>query len=159
MVQPEQISALKRLGILVTAIPAYTLWKNGTPYLDQIDDGNHVTPIRSLMEAGIPIAVGTDNIPINPFFALWAMMVRTERTSDRVIGPVQRLTLNEGLRTLTTQGAYLSFEEDEKGSLQPGKLADLAVLSTDLAETSLDDLKEVSASLTMVGGHIVHDKS
>lgn len=159
IVQPEQISALKRLGILVTAIPAYTLWKNGIPYLDQIDDGNHVTPIRSLMEAGIPIAVGTDNIPINPFFALWAMIVRTERTSDRVIGPDQRLTLNEGLRTLTTQGAYLSFEEDEKGSLQPGKLADLAVLSADLAETSLDDLKEVSASLTMVGGHIVHDEA
>ena len=156
VVQPEHIVVLKRLGISVTAIPAYMLWKNGGPYLDRSDGGEHVTPIRSLIEAGVPIAAGTDNIPISPFHALWAMMVRTERTGGRVIGPDQCLTLDEGLRILTTQGAHLSFEEDVKGSIEPGKFADLAVLSEDLTKISVDKIKEVHAILTMAGGRIVH---
>ena len=77
------------------------------------------------------MAAGSDNIPYNPFFTVWAMVARKERTTGRVIGPGQRLDAEQALRLLTRNGAWLSFEEARKGTLEPGKLADLAVLSQD----------------------------
>jgi predicted amidohydrolase YtcJ len=62
------------------------------------------------------------------------------------------------LRLLTRNGAWLSFDETRKGTLESGKLADLAVLSRDPRDTPVDVLPEVRAMLTMIGGRIVHEK-
>jgi len=104
------------------------------------------------------VASGTDNIPYNPFFTVWVMVARQERTTGRVIGPGQRLDAEEALRLLTRNGARLSFEETQKGTLETVKLADLAVLSHSLRDTADDDLPQIKAMLTMVGGRIVHHK-
>jgi len=125
--------------------------------LDQPDNGNHIAPWRSLMEAGVPIAAGTDNIPYNPFYTLWVMMARRERLEGRVVGPDQRLTAEQGLRALTIEGARLSFEEDIRGSIETGKLADIAVLSADPSRVPIDEIKEIESDLTIVDGRIVHE--
>jgi predicted amidohydrolase YtcJ len=103
------------------------------------------------------VAAGTDNIPYNPFFSLWAMVARQERTTGRVIGPGERLAAEDALRLLTRNGAWLSFDETRKGTLETGKLADLAVLSHDPRDMPVDALPEVRSTLTMVGGRIVHE--
>jgi len=103
------------------------------------------------------VAAGTDNIPYNPFFSVWAMVARQERTTGRVIGPGQRLHAEDALRLLTRNGAWLSFDEARKGTLEPGKLADLAVLSHDPRDTAVDDLPQIKSQLTMIGGRIVHE--
>jgi hypothetical protein len=154
--RPEDIPRLARLGVYVTTIPVYQLWKNADRYLSDPDGGETAVPHRMLIEAGIPVAAGSDNIPYNPFFTLWAMIARKERTTDRVIGPGQRLDAEQALRLLTRNGAWLSFEEARKGTLEPGKLADLAVLSQDPRDTPVDELPHIRALLTMVGGRIVH---
>ena len=110
-----------------------------------------------MLEAGVTIASGTDNIPHNPFYTLWVMMARAERMSGTVIGPDQRLTALQGLRTLTIEGAHLSFEENDRGSIEPGKLADLAVLSADPTQIPMDQVQDVRATLTIVDGDIVYD--
>lgn len=158
IVEPDHIAALKRLGVFVTSIPVSTLWQKGADMLDQPDAGNHVAPWRNLMEAGVPVAAGTDNIPYNPFYTLWVMMARSERLEGRVVGPDQRLTAEQGLRSLTIEGARLSFEEDTRGSIETGKLADIAVLSADPTRVPIDEIKEIESDLTIVDGRIVHQR-
>ncbi|MBT5051340.1 MAG: amidohydrolase [Rhodospirillaceae bacterium] len=157
VVEPTHIEALKRLGVMVTSIPVSTIWQKGADMLDQPDNGNHVAPWRSLMEAGVPLAAGTDNIPYNPFYTLWVMMARHERLKSRVIGPDQRLTAEQGLRALTIEGARLSFEEIQRGSIETGKKADLAVLSADPMTVPVEEIKNIESELTVVGGRIVHE--
>ena len=114
--RPEDIPRLARLGLYVTTIPVYQLWKNADRYLADPDGGETAVPHRMLMEAGIPVAAGSDNIPYNPFFTVWAMVARKERTTGRVIGSGQRLDAEQALRLLTRNGAWLSFEEARKGN-------------------------------------------
>ena len=155
-VHPSNVPKLARLGIYVTTIPVYQLWKNADRYLADPDGGETAVPHRTLIGAGIPLSAGTDNIPYNPFFTVWASVARKERTTGRVIGPGERLDVEGALRLLTRNGAWLSFDEGQKGTLEPGKLADLAVLSHDPGATAVDELPQIRALLTMVDGRIVH---
>jgi predicted amidohydrolase YtcJ len=155
-VTPHDIERIAALGLCITTIPMYSLWKDGDVYLEDADHGNSVLPHRALIEAGIPIAAGTDNVPFSSFYPMWASLARVERTSGRVIGPEQALTRAQALRLMTIEGARICLEDDVKGSLEPGKYADLAVLSDDPAHVSLDALPKLTSSLTMVGGRIVH---
>jgi hypothetical protein len=72
--------------------------------------------------------------------------------------PAQRLTREEALRAATTAGAWLTFEEDEKGTLEPGKLADMAVLSGDPLTVDESRIAEIVAEVTIVGGRVVFER-
>lgn len=153
----SDIEALARLGVLVTTIPTYYLWKGGEKYLDDPDGGDLVVPHRRLLNAGIPLAIATDNIPYDPFFTLWVTCAREERTSGRVIGIDQQLGVEEALRLFTVNGARLTFDESWKGPLKPGFAADLAVLSDDPTALPVAEIRNLRCGLTIVGGRIVHD--
>ena len=150
------IEALGRLGVLVTTIPTYHLWKGGERYLDEPDGGDGVVPHRWLLDAGVPLAFGTDNIPYDPLFTLWVACARKERTSGRAIGPGQALDLEAALHALTIAGAALTFDEGWKGPLKPGFAADLAVLSDDPTRCDIETIRDLSCLMTMAGGAIVH---
>lgn len=152
----EDLRALKRLGIWVTTIPAYFLWKGGNAYLAEADGGDLVVPHRHLLDLEIPLSIATDNIPYDPFFTLWVATARQERQSGRVIGPAQCLDVMTALRLFTVAGASLTFDEDWKGPLKAGFAADLAVLSDDPTALPVEDLKRLRCSTTIVGGRIVH---
>jgi predicted amidohydrolase YtcJ len=150
------LETLARLGILVTVIPVYYVWKGGHWYT--LDQGENVMPMQAMLELGLDPAAATDNVPYQPGFTLWAMTERERRSDGAVLGPGQRLDRLAALRALTIAGARLTFEEHGKGPLAPGFLADLALLPFDplIAEASaLRDLDR--ALLTMVDGRIVHD--
>ena len=87
---------------------------------------------------------------------LWSAVARQERRTDKVLGQSQRITRREALRVFTQGGAYFCFDERRRGSLEPGKLADLAVLSDDLMSVPEDEIPTISSLLTMVGGRVVH---
>lgn len=150
------LEKLKSLGVLVTTIPVYFLWKGGHWYLDDPEGGDMIVPHRDLLDLGIPTAAATDNIPYDPFFTLWSMRARQERETGRTIGERQKINGCEALRMLTVAGAHLTFEEALKGPLVPGFLADLAVLSADPSEVPPDDLLAIRTDLTLVDGKIVH---
>ncbi|MBS7539053.1 amidohydrolase [Ancylobacter lacus] len=151
------LAALARLGVLVTTIPTYFLWKGGARYLAEAEDGDWIVPHRHILDAGIPLAIATDNIPYDPFFTLWVACARQERLSGRVIGPDQRLDVETALGLFTVAGARLSFDETWKGPLKPGYAADVVVLSHDPTAVPLEDIRAISARLTIVDGRIVHD--
>ena len=155
----EDLRKLKALGLEVTTIPAYFLWKGGARYLNDGDGGESVVPHRRLLELGIPTAAATDNIPYDPFFTLWVMAARQERTSGRVLGPGQCLDIEAALRTLTVAGARLTFDEDKKGPLSAGYLADMVVLSESPLAAGAPGLRRIRADCTIVGGRVVHERA
>ena len=153
---PERLRRIKRLGLVASTVPLTDFWLRGGAYLEDPQKADYLAPFRRLLEYGIPFGLETDNKPYNPFASLWAAVSRKERTSGEVIGPAQCLTRQEALRAFTLGGAYVCFDEDRRGSLETGKLADLAVLSDDLLTMPEDDLPQLHSLLTMLGGKIVH---
>jgi predicted amidohydrolase YtcJ len=156
--QQEDLVRLKRLGVGVTLIPAYMVWKGGSWFEGlPADQAALVAPARQLIDLGVPVSAGTDNIPYDPIFTLWVMVARRVRGSGAVLGPGGRLSAFEALRLLTTEGAWLTFDETVKGPLAPGRFADLTVLSTDPLEIGdTASPPEVDCLMTMVGGKTVY---
>nr|WP_237180120.1 amidohydrolase [Rhodoplanes sp. Z2-YC6860]AMN40685.1 metallo-dependent hydrolase [Rhodoplanes sp. Z2-YC6860] len=155
IVKPAEAAMIKRLGVHVTTIPSKTFWKRGPRLATQAGNAEFVTPHRTFLNEGIPNAIGTDNVPYSQFFPLWNVTTRQCRNGE-VVGPGQRLTVAEALPLFTREGARLSFD-DQKGTLRAGMLADFAVLDRDLMSTRLDDIKDIRAQTTVVGGRIVHE--
>ncbi|MFC3957141.1 amidohydrolase [Halovivax cerinus] len=121
------------------------------------DRGNYAIPIRDLLDAGVAVAGGTDAnvVPWRPFESLWWMVTR-QTVGAGTLGADQAISREEALRLWTIGSAYAMHWEDEIGSIEPGKLADLAVLDTDYLRCAADDIVDVSVDMTMVGGDIVH---
>ena len=120
-------------------------------------------PYRTALNHGVPVGAGTDGgniVTINPWLALYFMTTGMNAAGTRVLPPNETVTVAEALRLYTIGSAWFSFDEDKLGSLEAGKLADLAVLSADILELEasdrLDDLRDLSSVLTFVDGDIVY---
>ena len=153
----RQVQRLQKLGMLLETIPLSELWLRGRRYVENPSLADTSSAHRTYIEEGAHYALGTDNKPYNPFPTLWSAICRKERHTGAVLGPGQRLNRLEALRAFTIFGAYFTFDEDRRGSLEPGKLADLAVLSDNLLDMPEDDIPQLRSLLTMVGGQIVHE--
>jgi predicted amidohydrolase YtcJ len=153
---PEQLRRVRDLGLLVETIPLTELWLRGRRYVAAPDRAGRAVTHRSYVEQGVHFGFGTDNKPYNPFVTLWAAIARQERHTGQVLGSGQRLSRLEALNAFTMGGAYFCFEEDRRGSLETGKLADLVVLSDDLLTIPEEQVPGLQALLTMVGGCVVH---
>jgi predicted amidohydrolase YtcJ len=116
---------------------------------------------RSMLEAGAPLAFGTDwpVAPLNPLLGIYAAVTRATLDGTHPEGwfPEQRLSVEEALRAYTAGSAYAAFEEEEKGTISPGKLADVAVFSDDLFKVAPEKIKNVRVVLTVVGGKVVYE--
>ena len=88
---------------------------------------------------------------------VWQAVARINRYTNAPIAPEQAITRAQALRCATLNNAYLTFDEAKKGSLEPGKLADLAVLSADPLTVAEEAIADITASMTMVGGAMVHE--
>ena len=113
---------------------------------------------KSFIESGIPVAPASDHSPgpYEPLMAIQSMVTRKDY-AGRVWGPSQRITVNEALRVCTVNGAYASFEENEKGTITAGKLADFVILAEDPHDVDPDLIKEIQVIRTVVGGRTVHE--
>lgn len=113
---------------------------------------------RSFLDHGIPVAPASDYTPgpYEPLMAIQSMVTRKD-FDGRVWGPSQRITVAEAMRICTMGGAYASFEEDVKGSVAVGKLADFVVLAADPHDTDPDRIKEIPVLRTVAGGMTTHE--
>jgi predicted amidohydrolase YtcJ len=121
------------------------------------DRHGEIVPLRSLVDADVKVSLATDNAPISLFPPIWQTISRTSYHTNERIGPEEALSRADALRCATTHGAYLTFDENMKGSLEPGKFADLAVLSADPLTVAEASIAEIHSLMTMVGGQIVHE--
>lgn len=114
---------------------------------------------KSILDAGAPLAFGTDwpVAPLDPLLGIYAAVTRATLDGKNPGGwfPEERLTLEEALRAYTQGSAYAAFQENEKGTISPGKLADIVVLSDDLFKIPPEKIKDARVVMTVVGGRIV----
>jgi len=156
-----------RLNIIADSQPAW-FHKDADAMLHALGPERIKTfhPYKSLMEAGVVVSAGSDHMiiiddmesinPYNPWLALWAMITRkTERGT--VIVPEEALSRQQALRCYTINNAYASFEEELKGSIEPGKLADMIVLDRDYLTCPVDEIKNIQVRRTVVGGGTVFE--
>ena len=157
VLEPETIPLLRDLGIVVTTHTNRHIYKDGHLWAERrrsagLDD---IVPLRSLLDAGVPVAFGSDNLPVSLLNPIAHAVNRRSRTGEPV-APAQAISRHEALEIATRGGAYLTFDEDRRGTLAPGKLADLVVLSANPLDCAPEAIANIHAHLTIVDGRVVH---
>ena len=162
----EAIKKMASLGVYANMQPAW-FYKDAVAMDSILGSGklNIFHPYRTMIDAGIMINGGSDHMvkwdanssinPYNPFLAMWTMVTR-ETENGSVIIPSEIITREEALKAYTINNAFATFEESLKGSIEPGKLADMAVLSDDILTCPADNIKEIKSLMTIVGGKVVY---
>ena len=159
-VNPKSLDRIKRLGVVISAQPQWLTW-HSDGFRQATDDSTmaNCMLLRSMLRKGIPMAFGCDvpaSLTHEPKWAFFGATTRRTRTGY-VPDPDERLTMREALRIHTMGSAYAAFEENIKGSIEEGKLADLVVWSHDLYSINPRELKDFKAEMTIVGGKVVYD--
>ena len=148
-ITPEVMTRVRELGLVVVLNPTH---------LDPPDlmtrrfgaiRAAQLAPLRSLLDAGIPLAIGSDG-PNNPYLNI--MLAATDPGRQK-----ESLTREQAVMAYTLGSAYAEFTEKDKGTLEHGKVADLAVLTQDIFHIPLNDLPNTESVLTLVGGKVVYD--
>jgi predicted amidohydrolase YtcJ len=154
----DNLRQCREMGVWVSTQQAVVYWHNRDSRVFMGERAADYYPNRTWLESGIPLRGGSDfdTAPLSPLLGIWAAVTRKTITGD-VISANQAIPREEALRMFTRNAATSVFEDDLKGSLEPGKLADLAVLSGDIMEVADDDLASLAVVATMVGGRGAHD--
>lgn len=115
---------------------------------------------RSLLNNGVIVANGTDTPveDVNPIKSFYASVTRRREDSGQSFYPEQKMTRQEALKSYTLGNAFAAFEENLKGSIRPGKLADLVVLSKDLVKCSDEEILQTNVLYTIVGGQVMYSR-
>jgi predicted amidohydrolase YtcJ len=159
---PEDIPRFARLGVIAsmqaihcTSDAPFVVHRLG---IRRAREGAYAW--RSLLDAGAVLANGTDTPveAVNPIACFHAGVTRKDR-AGKAFFPEQRMTRHEALRSYTLHAAYAAFEDHLKGSLTPGKLADVAVLSADIMSCPEEDICRAQAVLTIVGGKVLYQRN
>ena len=156
--RPDQFAKIKELGLSIST--------QFHPYMSSNTMIRHWGPeraaqtmrLRDWLDAGLRVGGGSDwsLVPANPFWMIYFWVTRETRLWD-VIGPEQRISREEALRVMTINNAYLTFEEDIKGSIEPGKLADFVILSEDILTIPEERIPDIEALATFVDGKLVYE--
>jgi predicted amidohydrolase YtcJ len=157
IVQSDQFPRLTKLGIVISAQNHLYLAGPSLVTYWGAARATRTTPVRSYLDQGFVVAAGTDSAVV-PYPPLWVIyhFVSRDTISGGVMGPDQKISRREALQLSTINNAYLTFEESLKGSIEPGKLADLVVLPEDILTVSEKAIEQMQVALTMVGGKIVY---
>lgn len=157
-----------RLGVCVDTQPAW-YYKDADALVTGLGE-ERLRPFIGLAEwlrAGVKVALNTDHMfgldpnaalnPFNPFLTMYAAVTRKTQ-GGRVIGAEEAVSRQDALRMMTINAAYLSFDEKKKGSIEVGKLGDLAILSDDFMAVAPERIKDIRVLATVVAGEVVHDR-
>ena len=156
----EDAKRARDLGLVTSTHTNRNIYRTGSLLRERIgkERQDDISPLRRMKEIGLPFALATDNVPASMFHPIWHAVARVDRATGDVIGPSQKLSREDALRAATIEGAYLTFEEGEKGSIETGKLADFAGLSADPLTAPENDIKDIVADVTVVGGRVVYER-
>jgi predicted amidohydrolase YtcJ len=162
LIRPEQMERARRLGVRADFQNVFMWDKAATVerFLGRAT-ADRAVPTRTLIEK-----MGLDNLgagtdfpvnPINPFLNMYIMVTRKD-PNGIVYGASEAISREQALRLYTSAASHYMFEENRKGTLQPGKLADLVVLSADYMTVPQDQIKDIKAEMIFVGGKVVFQR-
>jgi hypothetical protein len=160
---------MKQIGIVLDLQPAW-LWLDGATLEKQFGHQRltYFQPYKTLFDRGIMVGGGSDHMlkigsfrstnPYNPFLGMWIALTREPRWMNKPLHPEQRISREQALRLYTINNAFITFSEKDKGSLEPGKLADFIVIDRDFMKCPLNDIKDTHVEQTWLGGKLVYQK-
>jgi predicted amidohydrolase YtcJ len=160
--RPDDFARFAQLGVIASVQPYHAI-DDGRWAEKRIGHERSKTTyaFRTFLDNGVKLAFGTDwtVAPLNPMLGLYAAVTRATLDGKNAGGwfPEQKLTLIESIEAYTMGSAYAEFREKEKGSLTPGKLADVIILDTDLFRIASEKIKEASVRFTFVDGKLVYE--
>jgi predicted amidohydrolase YtcJ len=151
------IAKMAEIGIMATAQDHPVLLGHNQRRWWGDERAAYAIPIRKLIDGGVVVGGGTDGpvVPIDPFLSMWWMTTR-QVLKGYVLGAEHAITAKEALQLYTVNNARILGVEKDRGTIEPGKLADLAVLSQDILAVPPDAIRTTKALLTVVGGKVVH---
>lgn len=158
LINDSLLARIKAAGVVPAPFYTYAHY-HGNKWVDYGEEKmEKMFAHRSFLDAGIPVAPASDYTPgpFEPMMAIQSMVTRKD-VRGRVWGPSQRISVTEAMRICTVHGAYASFEEDIKGSLRGGKLADLVILENDPHDVDPDAIKDIRIVRTVLGGRTVYE--
>lgn len=156
---PDLLERMKQLDVVPIPNPPF-FYEFGDGYIKNYGERvHHMFPVRDFIDAGVIAAGGSDS-PVTTFNPLMGIHVAVNRksASGQEVGSNQRVNVLEAIKLYTWNGAYASFEEQIKGSIEPGKLADFVVLDARILDVSIDRIKELQVEMTVIDGKIVYHK-
>lgn len=160
LTDPELISRIKNLGIIPISNPGFFELNAriyNSYYGDRVD---YMFPLKSYVTEGIISAIGSDSpvTTVNPMLSLYGAVARADGIFGDIAGKEQRINILDAIRMFTYNGAYASFEETVKGSLEVGKWADMVVLSDDILKTPISEIKNIKIDFTVIDGEVVYER-
>jgi predicted amidohydrolase YtcJ len=158
VVTPDLVRRIKALGAIPTPFSTYVYWHGEKMREYGAERLERMFALRTFLDAGIRPTFASDYPPgpFEPMMGLQSMVTRTDMKGT-TWGASQRITIDEAIRVATLNGAYASYEENDKGSIEAGKLADLVVLGRDPYREPPASLVTIPIERTMVGGRWVYE--
>jgi predicted amidohydrolase YtcJ len=156
---PETIARIKMLGGGIAVQDRMALTGERIVELWGMDKARNTPPLRTMIESGITVGAGTGafrSSNYSPMLSLWWLITGKTVGGSTIRNQSQNLTREEALRLYTIGSAWFTSDERRKGSIEVGKLADLAVLNGDYLTVSADQIRSLESMLTLVGGRIVY---
>jgi len=154
---PHLLKRLKKLQAVVVTQPPF-LYYSGARYLSLMpaDQLQWLYRFKALLESGIIVAGSSDSpvVPDNPLVGIYAAVTRRAESGQQLL-PHECISASQALAMYTINAACASFEEGIKGSITPGKLADIVVLSNDPIKSPPEQIKDIKVEMTIIGGKLV----
>jgi len=146
------------LGVVISCQPQFIRFAGNLPDKVGAERAKRIIVTREWMNAGVKLALGSDT-PTSPWYApqitLAESVLRVDQ-NNKALNPEQALTIQEALRLHTMGSAFACFEENVKGSLEPGKMADLAVWDANIYSIKPEEILQAKIEMTMIGGKVVY---
>jgi predicted amidohydrolase YtcJ len=159
-IREDQLDSFKELNVVASLFPLHTFyWGDWHKQIIGDSLGNKISPVKTALNKGLNITIHTD-APValpNLMRVVWTAVTRTSRSGE-IIGAEERLTPYEALKAITDWSAYQHFEEDKKGTLEEGKLADLVILDANPLKVEPDAIKEITVVETIKEGKSIYKK-
>ena len=158
IINESLVQRIKNLGVIPNPFSTYVYFHGEKMKEYGKERLENMFAVRSFLDAGIPVTQTSDYPPgpFEPMMAIQSSVTRTDYTGE-VWGPSQKISVEEAIKVATINGAYASYEENIKGSIEIGKLADLTILGQDPRETDPMRIIDIPIERTMVGGKWVYE--
>jgi predicted amidohydrolase YtcJ len=161
-VREDQLDEMKRLGVTPSYFVGHVYYwgdRHAKLFLGP-ERAGRISPLHSTQSRGIRFTVHDDTpvTPVNPLQLVWVSVNRLT-TSGVVLGPAQRVGVEAALRAVTSDAAWQNFEEKDKGTIEPGKLADFVVLDRSPFSVRPEQIRDISIVQTIVGNRVIYDRN
>jgi predicted amidohydrolase YtcJ len=160
MLPPQATMTLMRKHDIWAAVQPNFLYNLEARYVQTLDGARlqHINPVATPLRNGVKVVMGSDNLPIGPFVGVYTAVSRRGQ-SGTVYGADEAISREEAIRLYTRQAAYLSWDEAKKGSIEPGKFADMIIVDRDILKVPERELLQAQVDQTYVGGRLVYDRA